>query len=315
MSKNIKNIAASVHQLLLNKARASSRPFNEILQHYAIERLIYRLSKSHHADKFILKGALMFTVWCGGASRSTMDIDLLGKVENRLELISGVIKDVCEVKVEADGLNFNPETVRAERIIEDALYEGVRVRFKGDLGNAQITIQIDIGFGDVVVPRPEKIVYPTIFDFPKPEMYGYTKESVIAEKFEAMVKRGALNSLMKDFYDIWLLSKRFDFEGEVLAEAVLKTFENRKTPISSKCVLFEMDFGEDRDKKIQWSGFVNKAKVDIAPNDFIEVVRDIKNFIEPVIVHMVEKQDRPFRRRWSASSARWEKGVPVNLCS
>ena len=172
MAGNIKNIAVSVHQRLLDKARESSRPFNELLQHFAIERFIYRLSRSPQADRFILKGALMFSAWSGPGSRPTMDIDLLGRIDNSLEVIVAAMKDVCEMDVEADGMFFQAETVTAARITEDAEYEGVRVRVQGSLGNARVSLQVDIGFGDVIVPGPSKVAYPTLLDFPAPRVEG-----------------------------------------------------------------------------------------------------------------------------------------------
>ena len=198
------DIAASVHQRLLNKARESSRTFNELLQHFAIERFIYRLSKSPHADRFVLKGALMLWAWSGPMSRPTMDIDLLGTIENSLEVITAIMKNVCVMAVEMDGLFFNASTVTAARITEDADYKGVRIRLLGNLGNARVSLQIDIGFGDVIIPGHCKVAYPSLLDFPSPELNGYTMESTIAEKFQAMVKLGTLNSRMKDFYDIYI---------------------------------------------------------------------------------------------------------------
>jgi predicted nucleotidyltransferase component of viral defense system len=259
MAKGIINIAASVHQRLLNKAKESSRPFNELLQYFAIERFIYRLSKSPHKDQFILKGALMFSAWCGPASRPTMDIDLLGKIDNRLETITDAMKDACLIDIEADGISFNAKTVEAIRITEDAEYEGVRVRVQGSLGNARVSIQIDIGFGDVIVPNAVTVSYPAILDFPAPELKGYTMESTIAEKFQAMVKLGILNSRMKDFYDIWVLSCTFNFKGEILAEAIEKTFEKRNTPVNLDAALFDTSFGRDGDKNVQWRGFILTA--------------------------------------------------------
>ncbi len=297
MAKSIKNIAASVHQRLLTKARESSRPFNELLQYFAIERFIYRLSRSPHADKFILKGALMFSVWCGPASRPTMDIDLLGKIDNRLEVISAAIKDACLMDVEADGIFFNTETVEAVRITEDAEYEGVRVRVHGSLGNARVSIQIDIGFGDVIVPNPNTVLYPAILDFPVPELKGYTMESTIAEKFQAMVKLGILNSRMKDFYDIWILSRSFDFKGEVLAEAVEKTFANRNTPITLNAAVFDPSFGIDMDKNVQWQGFIRKTKLIDTPGSFEEVIAVVKLFLEPLVSSIVER--RAFNSIWT----------------
>ena len=298
MARNIRNTAASVHRRLLNKTKESSRPFNELLQHFAIERFIYRLSKSPHADRFILKGALMFSVWSGSGSRPTMDIDLLGRIDNSLEVIVAAMKDACGMDVEADGMSFNAETVTAVRITEDAEYEGMRVRVRGGLGNARVSLQIDIGFGDVIVPGPIKVAYPALLDFPAPELNGYTMESTIAEKFQAMVKLGVLNSRMKDFYDIWMLSRTFDFRGEMLAEAVEKTFENRNTPITIAPTVFDPSFVKDGDKKVQWQGFIRKAKLANAPEAFEDVVVAVKVFLEPLVASLAEI--RPFRSIWNA---------------
>ncbi len=298
MAKSIKNITASVHQRLLNKAKESSRPFNELLQHFAIERFIYRLSKSPHADRFILKGALMFSVWCGPASRPTMDIDLLGKIDNRLEVIIAAIKDACVMDVEADGISFNAETVEAGRITEDAEYEGVRVRLHGSLGNARVSLQIDIGFGDVIVPGPSLVEYPALLDYPAPELNGYTMESTVAEKFQAMVKLGVLNSRMKDFYDIWLLSHMFDFSGEILSAAVEKAFENRNTAITQSPAVFDPSFGKDGNKKAQWQGFIKKAMLTNAPESFGDVIDAVKVFLEPLVVSFGKR--RMFRSTWTA---------------
>ena len=298
MAKSVKNIAASVHRRLLNKAKESSRPFNELLQYFAIERFIYRLSKSPHADKFILKGALMFSAWCGPASRPTMDIDLLGKIDNRLEVISAAIKDACLMAVEADGISFNAETVEAVRITEDAEYEGVRIRVHGRLGNARVSVQIDIGFGDVIVPNPSTVSYPAILDFPAPELKGYTMESKIAEKFQAMVKLGVLKSRMKDFYDIWVLSRTFDFKGEILAEAVEKTFEKRNTPVNMNTAIFDPSFGKDGNKNVQWQSFISKTKLTNAPESFEEAIAVVKLFLEPLAASIVER--RTFNSIWTA---------------
>jgi hypothetical protein len=298
MAKNIKNIAASVHQRLLNKAKESSRPFNELLQYFAIERFIYRLSKSPHADKFILKGALMFAAWYGLASRPTLDIDLLGNIDNSLEVITAAIRDACLVDVEADGISFNAETVEAVRITEDAEYEGVRARVYGSLGKARISIQIDIGFGDVIVPNASTVSYPAILDFPAPIFKGYTMESTIAEKFQAMVKLGVLNSRMKDFYDIWVLSRTFDFKGNVLAEAVEKTFDQRNTPVTLYAALFDPSFGKDGDKNVQWQGFIRKTKLTKAPESFGEVIDAVNGFLEPLAASIVGR--RTFNSNWIA---------------
>ena len=299
MVKGITNIAASVHQRLLNKAKESSRPFNELLQYFAIERFIYRLSKSPHADQFILKGALMFSAWCGPESRPTMDIDLLGIIDNQPDTITAVMKDACLIDVEPDGISFNADTVEAVRITEDAEYEGVRVRVHGSLGKARVSIQIDIGFGDVIVPNADSVSYPAILDFPVPVLKGYTMESTIAEKFQAMVKLGVLNSRMKDFYDIWFLSRTFDFKGELLGEAIEKTFEKRNTPVNLEAALFDPSFGMDRDKNAQWRGFIRKAKLVGAPDTFEEIVAAVRLFLEPLARAIAEQ--KAFNSIWTAS--------------
>lgn len=252
MAGNIKNIPISVHNRLRNMAGKSSRPFNELLQHFAIERFIYRLSKSAYADIFILKGALMFSAWGGSSSRPTMDIDLLGKIDNNLATIETVMIEICDIEVEEDGMFFDGQTVSAVRITEDAEYEGVRVRIKGNLGNERVWLQIDIGFGDVIVPGPDKVAYPALLEFPPPKLKGYTMETTIAEKYQAMVKLDILNSRMKDFHDIWTLSHTFDFDGKVLAKAIEKTFKNRKTDLKNDPAIFDLSFGKDVGKQAQW---------------------------------------------------------------
>ena len=298
MAKSVTNTAASVHQRLLNKAKETARPFNELLQHYAIERFLYRLSESSQADRFILKGALMFSAWRGLKSRPTMDIDFLGIIDNSVDVVAAVMKEVCRVDVKSDGMTFHGDTVTAERITADAEYEGVRLRLCSNLGNARVPLQIDIGFGDVIVPGPIKVVYPTLLEFPPPKLNGYTMESSIAEKFQAMVKLGILNSRMKDFYDIWILSRSFDFRGKLLAEAIERTFENRKTPITVNPTFFAPSFATDEDKQIQWQGFVKKAKLGNAPGAFMEVVTDVKIFLEPLVVAIFERER--FYRHWTA---------------
>ena len=297
MDGKTKNIAASVHQRLLNKARESSRPFNEILQHFAIERFIYRLSKSPHADRFVLKGALMFSIWTGSLSRPTMDIDLLGKIDNSIDMIVAVVKDACKIEVESDGIVFHKDTVSATKITEDADYEGVRVLLRGSLGGIRLSLQIDIGFGDVIIPRPGKIKYPVLLDFPPPELDGYTMESTVAEKFQAMVKLGLLNSRMKDFYDIWFLSRRFDFKGNWLSEAIEKTFEKRKTLLTSEPTIFHPSFMKDDTKQAQWLGFINKTKIVDAPVSFEDVAGGIKVFLHPVVASIIDR--RAFRFFWA----------------
>jgi Nucleotidyl transferase AbiEii toxin, Type IV TA system len=276
------NLAASIRQRLLNKAQQTGRPFNEILQYFAMERFLYRLAKSPHAGKFVLKGALMFSAWQAPVSRPTMDIDLLGLMNNSIDAIVAVTKEICTQEVEPDGLTFEPESIEGERIVEDADYEGVRVRFRGSLGTARITMQIDIGFGDVVVPQSATVEYPTILPLPAPRLRGYSRGSAVAEKFEVMVKLGMLNSRLKDFFDIWLLSRQFDFEGRTLATAVAKTFARRRTVVPAEPVALTDGFAADTGKQTQWQGFIRRSRLEHVPDNLAAVVTTIAVFLGPI---------------------------------
>jgi Nucleotidyl transferase AbiEii toxin, Type IV TA system len=288
----------------LNKARQTNRPFNELLQYYVMERFLYRLSKSPHATKFILKGALMFTAWKLEAYRPTMDIDLLGKTANRIDSLTKIAKEICAQQVDPDGLTFDPETIKATRIAEDANYQGVRIRFQTSLGRARVPQQLDIGFGDVVVPVPQPIEYPTILDFPAPKLRGYSKETIVAEKFESLVTLGILNSRMKDYFDIWTLSRQFDFEGPTLRSAIAKTFSNRGTAIAPAPIGLTSAFADEPSKKAQWRGFLRKSRLD-APAELSEVVVVLSSFLGP-LTGALRSQDR-FRRKWIAPGPWTEK--------
>lgn len=278
----IKNLPASVHGRLMNRARATNRPFQELLQYYAMERFLYRLSRSPHSARFVLKGALMLYVWDTPLARATKDVDFLGQLDNSLDNLARVVREVCVIEVEPDGMAFDAATVVAERIKEDADYEGVRIRFTGHLGKAKSTMQLDVGFGDVVTPASQAITYPTLLDFPAAQLAGYPRETVIAEKFQAMVYLGKLNSRMKDFYDIWLLARQFEFEGQTLATAVLATFSNRGTAIDPNPVALTPTFTESPTTRTQWAAFRQKGGLLNAPEKMADVVAFLSGFLLPV---------------------------------
>jgi hypothetical protein len=278
------NLAASVHQRLLNKARASGRPFNELLQHFAIERFLYRLSISPKGTRFVLKGALMLFVWDRPGSRPTLDIDLSGRISNDPDEVISVMRAACSVPAEPDGLTFEPGSVNAAAIIEDAEYKGIRTHLQGSLGRAKIFLQIDIGFGDPIVPEATDVVFPALLDFPAAHFKGYSMESTIAEKLHAMVRLGVINSRMKDFYDIWLLSEAFRFDGPLLGRAVTETFANRATPIEGTPALFEVSFSQDNGRQTQWRAFITKSQITNAPQSFEEVMITLNAFLKPVWV-------------------------------
>lgn len=276
-----KDVAASVRQRFQNVARSTARPFQEVLQYYAMERFLYRLAQSPYVDRFVLKGALMFQAWGAPASRPTKDIDLLGRMENSVESLAALMHDVCRQVVEPDGLAFDPDSVTGRVIKEDAEYHGARVTFQGTLQNARISMQIDIGFGDVMFPSPELTDYPTILDQAAPRLRGYGRETTIAEKFEAMVRLGLVNSRMKDFYDIWLLSRQFDFDGVTLATAIEKTFVNRGTAVQARPAAFSSTFTTAPTKVTQWLAFLRKSKLPHGPASLEAAVEAIAAFLSP----------------------------------
>jgi hypothetical protein len=296
IERSLQNVSASIHQRLLNIAKETGRPFNELLQYFAMERFLFRLSLSTHAPLFVLKGALLFRVWDTPDSRATRDIDFLAYVDNSPENIASIIREICTINDVDDGLSFDAESVTAQRIKEDADYEGVRVRFRGQLGNARIHMQVDVGFGDLIHPGAIQVDYPSLLDLAKPSLRSYTPETVIAEKSQAMVHLGSLNSRMKDFYDIWRLSRQFDFQGKTLQEAMQRTFNNRDTEF----VVFEdltQELLESKDIKMQWLAFRRKVPVE-APESFADIIEAISNFLAPVFATTIGGQI--FEKRWKA---------------
>lgn len=277
-----KDVAASVRQRLLNIAKEKEEDFNLILTRYGLERALYRLSQSKWRDQFLLKGAMLFAIWHDDPHRPTRDADFLGFVNAEIDEITDIFQSLCCLEVENDGLIFDPKSVRVEEIRENNAYEGIRVRLNGKLSSAKITLQFDIGFGDAVTPDPEDIVYPTLLDQEAPKLKAYPVYTVIAEKFEAMVKLGIANSRMKDFYDLWILAQKFDLEGPILMDAIKATFNRRKTEIPKNTPLaFSKEFYDDDSKKKQWSAFLNKNGIDSSKN-LNEVVGALEEFLMPV---------------------------------
>ncbi len=299
MKKDIKNREASVRALLQNKAKETNRPFAEVLQYYGMERFLYRFSRSEYADKFTLKGALMFMVWQVPQRRATLDVDFSTHYDNRIATIEKVIRDVCKVSVTPDGIVFDSQSIKGQKIKEDADYEGVRVKFKGFLERARISMQIDVGFGDVIYPKPKVIDYPVILDFPKPHLKGYPAESVISEKFEAMVRLGLLNSRMKDFYDIWLMMRHFDFTRSNLAEALKRTFEHRKTDVPKVQPLFDEEiYDEKSDRQTLWKAFLKKGDIKHAPEKLAIIAKEIEVFLINPLDAI--KKDYEVNKEWKA---------------
>ncbi|MEA5446686.1 nucleotidyl transferase AbiEii/AbiGii toxin family protein [Gammaproteobacteria bacterium AB-CW1] len=297
----MRNAAASVRQRLLNLSREQGRPFQEVLQFYVMERFLYRLSQSGEAERFILKGALMLQVWEAPQSRPTMDIDMLGHADNDPNKQLERIRSVLRTETVDDGLIFDSNGLQAETITKDANYQGIRIRGQAHLDGARVSLQIDIGFGDAIVPEPRRMSYPALLDFPAPVLLCYSRESTIAEKFQAMVALGPLNSRMKDFYDIWLLSRQFEFELDTLAEAIRTTFGRRDTRLPSQPIFSE---GFASDKKQQWRAFLRRLGDDVpVERDFASVLAGLEDFLGKVVAVSSERDGQWI---WRAGGA-WQR--------
>ena len=290
-----RDIGASVRQRLLNRARAEGRPFQELLQYFAMERFLYRLAKSEFADRFVLKGALLLTAWKAPVTRPTMDIDLAGRTSNDLEHVRSVFGALCRLDTEPDGLEFDPRSIEVQRIKEDAEYEGVRIRFNATLAKARIPMQIDVGFGDVIVPQPVEIEYPAMLEFQPPVLRAYPKETVVAEKLEALTVLGMLNSRVKDYYDLALLSRLYPFEGALLVEAIRSTFLRRGTAVEASPVGLTEAFCSDPARVVQWRAFVRRTRLD-SGWELAQIVEQVRLFASWPLAAAAE--DRPRDLNW-----------------
>lgn len=290
-----RDLGASVRQRLLNRARMEDRPFQELLQYFAMERFLYRLARSSFADRFILKGALLLTAWKAPVTRPTIDIDLAGRTSNDLAHLQSVVAELCRLNTEPDGVEFDPSSIEVQRIKEDAEYEGVRVRFHATLAKARIPMQIDVGFGDVIVPKPIEIEYPAMLEFPPPVLRAYPKETVVAEKLEALVVLGLLNSRIKDYYDLALLAQLYPFEGTILVGSMNSTFRHRRTAMEANPVGLTNAFSSDPARVLQWRAFVRRSRLD-SDWELEKIVAQVRLFVSEPLAAAAE--DRSFDLNW-----------------
>lgn len=280
--KPANNLVASIRQRLLNISKERGEDPNLVFIRYVVERMLYRITRSKHSIQFVLKGAMLITAWTGQPHRPTKDLDLLGFGDSSSERIQQIFHDICKVEVEPDGLEFNTESIQVTEIRGDLEYPGQRVKLEARLGNARINVQIDIGFGDTVVPEAIEIEYPTLLDLPAPHIRAYPPETVIAEKYESIVYLGMLNSRMKDYYDLRMMAKEFEFDGNSLAKAVKATFDRRNTdiPHETPTTLTE-EFFSNQDKIIQWKAFLKRSKLEDISVDLSQVINELCKFLLP----------------------------------
>jgi len=277
MPKAVRNIGASVRARLRNIAAERNQPFDLLLTRYVLERLLYRLGKSPHKDRFVLKGAMLMTAWFDDPLRPTRDIDLLGYGDANPDAMLAVFREVCAIE-ENDGVVLDVAALEIDRIRDELEYGGLRIKTNGTVDGARVRIVVDIGFGDAV--EAAELELPVLLDQPPLKLRAYPRESVIAEKFHAMVLLGRANSRMKDFYDIWVLSQAYEFDSDALAKALAATFARRKTEIpNERPDALTKAFAEDTAKIQLWASFVELLEAE--PGPLTKVVEDLAAFLMP----------------------------------
>ncbi|MDP3354364.1 MAG: nucleotidyl transferase AbiEii/AbiGii toxin family protein [Polaromonas sp.] len=276
------NLAASVRARLLNRAKAEQSDFNGMLVRYALERLLYRLSQSSHAERFLLKGAMLFTLWYDMPHRPTRDVDLLGFGASDLASITQTFSDIASVAVQ-DGIRFDPASVIAQEIRKEAGYVGVRVFISGELAGARVKAQVDIGFGDAVTPGPVPARYPVLLDdFPAPTLQTYPVYTVIAEKLHAIALLGMTNSRLKDYRDLSVLLERETLDSAILATAIAATFRRRAMPVPAALPIGLSDeFANDASRQALWRAFLNKNQ--LKPVPLQELVTALRVKLQPAL--------------------------------
>ncbi len=293
-----KNMAASVRTRLTALAHAQGEETEYLLTRYALERLLYRLAQSPYATTFVLKGALLFALWEDHPHRATRDVDLLGFGPPEVDRIEQIFRDLCALPVDDDGVTFLPETVHARRIREQQEYGGIRVILLAALGTVRLRLQADVGFGDVVTPAPQMVSFPTLLDLPAPHLRAYPRETVVAEKYEAMARLGLTNSRMKDFYDLVALSRQFAFEGSALLAAMRATFTRRRTDFATlPPAIFTAEFAGNAGKRAEWQGFLKRSKLDMAGLPLEAIVTELRDFLMPLTDALIGGVD--FAQLWT----------------
>ena len=297
MTKPPTNIAASILARLLAGAKTRGEDFNLVLQRYAAERFLYRLGESQHREKFVLKGAMLFALWGGSMYRATRDLDLTGYGQDEIQWLIDAVREICITPCPADGLTFKPDTVEAEPIREESDYGGFRVHLSTLLDSAQIRLQVDVGFGNAIVPGAQDEEYPTLLNGPPPLIRAYPREAVVAEKLHAMVILGSTTSRWKDFYDLHMLSRLFHFAGNTLMQSMAATFERRKTAIPEALpVALTPAFFAEENRAAQWRAYLERNGLPGAPADFALVGERLRVFLGDPLRALVE-QER-FNKNW-----------------
>ena len=305
MEREVKNKAASVRARLMNIARAEKIDFDFLLLRYFQERFLYRLAISEFSDRFILKGGLLLICLKMPRSRPTKDIDFLAEeIKNDPVELEHIFRSITAISFN-DGVKFISSSLISEQIKENADYEGIRIKIDATLGQARKKLQMDIGFGDVIIPRAMQMEFPTLLEEKPPRIKVYSIESIISEKFEAMVKLAMVNSRMKDFYDIYTLSVNYNFQSDRLKKAIESTFQRRKTFIPDNLLIFRLEFHRDEEKQRQWSAFLRKSRLHDVNQGFNEIMERITSFLKPIVDSIKDKNKG--NKIWDAKAGCWKK--------
>jgi predicted nucleotidyltransferase component of viral defense system len=279
MRKPLQNVGASIRARLLNLSKQRNEPFELLLTQYALERLLYRLSISKYKEKFVLKGAMLLRHWLDDPHRPTRDLDLLGFGDSDPQLTLGFFKEICSVAAD-DGVTFDIDSLVVDTVRDDSGYSGLRLKCYATIDGAKIRIVVDIGYGDATEPGLNEIELLVLLDQPAPKLRAYPPETVIGEKFQAMVHLGLANSRLKDLYDIWVLARTFEFKDDRLARAIKATFARRKTDIpKDRPDALTSAFANDPTKQQQWKAFIQHVAID--PGPLADVIETLAAFLMP----------------------------------
>ena len=303
--QEVRNVPASVHRRLLNLAHDQGVDFNHVLQRYAAERFLYRLSVSGEVNRFTLKGAALFRIWTEQELRPTRDVDFLA--DDRAT-IRAALETVCEIPCPDDGVVFDSATIQIDETRHEQQYSSQRAKIQGSLGQMRLHLQIDIGFGDVITPEREEQDYPTLLNLPVPRLWTYPRETLVAEKLEAMVSLGMRNSRVKDLWDVACLARRFAFDGEILRTAVEKTFRQRRTLLAGErpAALVPLYY-QNPERAKHWQMLQRQIGTDAdGPARLVDAGEELRNFLGPVCDSLIE--EIPFRKIWPAGG-RWRPGI------
>lgn len=301
----MKDIAASIRQRLYNHARQHGEDFTWVLNRYAIERFLFRLSLTEAGEHYVLKGATLFVTWPEHVSRPTKDLDLLGQGSPDPTALTDLFARICAVSAPEDGIVFDPRTLKIEVVREADKYQGATLGLQASLSRAVIPVQIDIGFGDHVYPAPRRADFPCLLDdLPRASILMYPPETVVAEKFEAMMRFGQANSRIKDFYDIWLATRTFSFDLAAMVEAVSGTLRRRETSVPTSIPVGLGDaFVSFVEQKGHWAAFLRRTRPTVNPPEFAQLVEELRRFFRPIIAGLA--QPEATQGQWDRHAATW----------